>query len=301
MILHFITDSPFRMLSIPNPPEKQKELEESLLQNGCQKSIYVWKEKILDGYKRYFFCHDEGLDYTTQEMSFPTESKAICWVCKNKLPNYEKKSAAYYYLAGKYYNAAQVWKRESRKLSDEDKAPFTGQDLTRVAFVIGKELGLSHSSVEEYGAFARNLDKIYERSRELFEAILLGSVRISMRGTRKIAYLPEAEFRKVLKEQYHIIETKSEAGSKMRKRKKPSSVPKKEEHPLSVGIKAMPAFDPDMELRGLMFTIPAWIQLIERAENKTDMTLASGSVKKQLTDSLRKLDDQIRQILEALQ
>lgn len=301
MIVHFITDGPFRMLSIPNSPEQQKELEDSLLQTGCREPIYVWKEIILDGYKRYAFCHDEGIDFIAAEMSFSSESEAICWVCKRKIPDFEKKSAAYYYLVGRYYNAAKIWRREARLSSDIKKSPFESPDPGRISILVGKELGLNHCTIENYGTYARSLDRIYERSRNLFEAILGGSIQIPMRETKRVAYLPEEEFQKVLKNRYHIIEERAEAGPKMRRRRKKSPAPKKEERPLSVGIKDMPAFDPDMELRGLAFTIPTWMQSIDRAEKKTDMNLVSDGIKKQLADTLKQLEKEIRQMLEALQ
>ena len=41
----------------------------------------------------------------------------------------------------------------------------------------------------------------------------------------------------------------------------------------------MPAFDPDMELRGLILTIPTWMNAIARAQSKTDMSLISNGMK----------------------
>ena len=70
--------------------------------------------------------------------------------------------------------------------------------------------------------------------------------------------------------------------------------------PLSTGIKEMPAFDPDMEIRGLTLTIPTWMASIARAEQKTDMSIATDYAKKQLAESLLRLEAQIEKTLEAL-
>lgn len=62
----------------------------------------------------------------------------------------------------------------------------------------------------------------------------------------------------------------------------------------------MPAFDPDMEIRGVALTIPTWMAAIARAEKKTDMELASDYAKRQIADSLLQLEKQIHETLEAI-
>ena len=70
---------------------------------------------------------------------------------------------------------------------------------------------------------------------------------------------------------------------------------------LSTKIKEMPAFDPDMEIRGLTLTIPTWMAAIARAERQTDMELATNYAKKQLAEGLMRLDMQIQKTLEAIE
>lgn len=70
--------------------------------------------------------------------------------------------------------------------------------------------------------------------------------------------------------------------------------------PLAMGIKEMPAFDPDMELRGLVLTIPTWMNAIARAQSKTDLELASSQIKQQLADTLAQFRLQIDQLMEVL-
>ena len=70
---------------------------------------------------------------------------------------------------------------------------------------------------------------------------------------------------------------------------------------LTTGIKEMPAFDPDMEIRGVTLTIPTWIASIARAEQKTDMSLATDYAKKQLAEGLLRLKAQIQKTLEAIE
>ena len=73
-----------------------------------------------------------------------------------------------------------------------------------------------------------------------------------------------------------------------------------DEIPIITGIKEMPAYDPDMEIKGLAFTIPTWINVIAKTEKKMNVALASGSAKEQLAVNLTRLKEQIDHMLEVL-
>ena len=71
--------------------------------------------------------------------------------------------------------------------------------------------------------------------------------------------------------------------------------------PLETGIKEMPVFDPDMEFRGLMLTIPTWMNAIARARGKTKIEMVSDSTQEQLANTLHKLEEEITQTLEVIE
>ena len=48
-----LTDRVFLSLSVPLQPEQERELEESLLLDGCREPIITWNGVIIDGHKRY--------------------------------------------------------------------------------------------------------------------------------------------------------------------------------------------------------------------------------------------------------
>ena len=79
-----------------------------------------------------------------------------------------------------------------------------------------------------------------------------------------------------------------------RKQREPAEPIK--EIPLSVGIKEMPTYDPDMEVNGLSLTIPTWIIAINRTKKKTEQATENG--KAQLARSLIRLRDEIDELLE---
>lgn len=110
--------------------------------------------------------------------------------------------------------------------------------------------------------------------------------------------MSERKLKELCKTKWHLDETvdKSDKIRKCGKRK--NSTESTTEIPLSVKIKEMPAYDPDMELRGLTLTIPAWIMVMGRAENKTAQ--ATDKAKEQLTQSLMELRNKIDKLLEIL-
>ena len=62
----------------------------------------------------------------------------------------------------------------------------------------------------------------------------------------------------------------------------------------------MPEHDPDMELNGLAYTVPTWSSAINRAREKTDMAAASYEAKRNLSNSLHGLLEQINITLEVI-
>lgn len=70
---------------------------------------------------------------------------------------------------------------------------------------------------------------------------------------------------------------------------------------LSIGIKDMPDYDPDMELQGLTLTVPTWITVIERAKRRTDFTLATRGAKEDLRSALTKLEKEVEVTLEEIE
>ena len=82
-----------------------------------------------------------------------------------------------------------------------------------------------------------------------------------------------------------------------RRRREPET--RANEIPLTVGVKEMPAFDPDMELRGLTLTIPTWIMAIARVKKKIGQSTNNG--KAQLAQSLTKLKAEIDDLLGVIE
>ena len=294
-------DPEFKRLSVPLSPEEERRLENSLVREGCKKPIAVWHGCILDGHKRYEICSYEEMEYETVEMDFATKDEALLWACKERLATAKHNSAAFRYLLGKRY----VLERMMYKQNPEKVHITYVKKLDRVGAVCGtlaEETSMNPGTVRKYGTLALQLDRIAEKDMAMFEAILADKIPLTY---EKVVKYSEMEPVKLISTRRRLLHDDIKMRQR-RPRKKAAEGEKKEEKaeravPLEMGIKEMPAFDPDMEFRGLALTIPTWMNAIARTRAKTDIESVSEATKAQLAVILRRLEDQITQTLEVIE
>ena len=286
-------DMDFYNLTVPITEEQQEQLEKSILNSGCLEPIITWEGMIIDGHKRYLICDTEEIDFETEEVDFPSREKAMIWVCRRRMENLEPGTPIYKYLYGKWSN---LLKPDYKRLLEKGIVilPADSDGRTRISRIIAKDMGSTYAVVERYSAYANTMDKIAKCSPTIFRAIIEGRIKVTLKETRALAHNDE--------ETKRIIQNRLNSEPEIKSRRgRPKKVPEDTGISISMKIKEMPAFDPDMEIRGLALTIPTWMTAIARAEKKTDMKLASKYVKRQLTENLLQLEKQIQVTLEALE
>ena len=166
---------------------------------------------------------------------------------------------------------------------------------------LSEEVGVHRTTISKDGAIAEAMDRIADIEPSLFEAILRGDVRFKHDEILELSRMDEKKLSDIRRRKL------GKKDVKMRRRNR-NDVKKEnfgsgamaEETQIKTGIKEMPAFDPDIELKGLMLTVPTWINLIARTEKKTDMNLATKTAKEQLATNLLRLQEQINHTLEVL-
>lgn len=303
-------DPEFKRLSVPLSVEEEHKLEKSLMREGCKDPIIVWNGCILDGHKRYAVCSYEEIEYETVRMDFATREEAIIWMCKKRMENLTPDDVMYKYLGGRRYACekirAQAIRKERRKQELEaGTQPNTGTVPSgRVSIPLARELGINRTTIEKYGTFADSMEQIASKDPLMFDVICQGKAVMSY---AKISHLAKSEVSKVVSTRRKFLKDED---TKMRRRaprekikEKPKQMtePERVILPLEMGIKEMPAFDPDMEFRGLTLTIPTWMNAISRSRTKTNVEMVSESTKKQLAENLRRLEEQIMQTLEVIE
>ena len=302
------TDRIFEKLTVPYTKDEMEQLEQSILRQGCLEPIATWGGVILDGHKRYRICMIEEIDYEIKELYFTTVEDAVLWVCRQRVQYLSRKKMIFKYLVGKWYSTGIVVnrRREKRIRGRDDQALPDGKvkkQAYRTSKDIAQELGLNHTTVEGYKAVSTALDAISEKDPAMFDLIMQGKYKVyheklmemSRWGHRKL----QEERRRIQREEAVQKTSDYQSFSALYEAEKNRQYPGNGT-PISVGIKEMPAFDPDMELRGLALTIPTWMNAMERACSKTDMNLVSELMKGQLADVLTQLKLQIGQMMEVL-
>lgn len=300
------TDREFMRLCIPASDDDTERLELSLLRQGCLEPIITWNGIILDGYKRYQICCYEEIDFEITEMDFNSREEAVVWICRQRILKLQKHTFLYRYIVGKWYLNQRMIDRENRKqlylsmgideeLSEEQKLHLY------TSLNIGTELQISRCTVARNGPFAEAVDHIADIVPSLYQALLTGKVHFQKKEILEMGKMDERQLeaikRKKLDKQGRM---RQKNVGKIKLKKDIGSAESRNEKQLKVGIKEMPAFDPDMELRGLLFTVPSWISAIARAQQNTDMNIATHNTKEQLSATLRRLEEQIRSTLEVL-
>lgn len=286
-----IIDTDFLNLTVPNTEEEQIRFEESIMSEGCLKPIIVWNDVIIDGHKRYILCRDEEIDFEVLEIDFPSRERAIAWVCEKRLKNLSPGTPAYKYLFGKRVTALRPYYRELCKSELGDYQRETSGNF-RLSKIMAEDLGIEfYTTVESTSSYAYYIDKISRIDPEIFRGILSGSIKATVNEIKLFAK-GDPKTRKTLRDRMF---PKNEAYTREVR------VNKEDNRSLSTKIKEMPTFDPDMSIKGLTLTIPTWMAAIARAEEKTDMEQATDFAKRQLTESLMRLEEQIHQMLAAIQ
>lgn len=77
----------FRELLPALTEEEHRQLEESIIKNGCETPLMIWENQIIDGHNRYGICTKNNIPFRTVDRSteFETEDEVLEWIYINQL------------------------------------------------------------------------------------------------------------------------------------------------------------------------------------------------------------------------
>lgn len=290
----------FENLTVPMSGQQADELAASLIRQGCREPIAVWRGVILDGHKRYRICMMEQICYEVYEVECNSEEEAIVWVCRRRTAELSRGSQAFRYLMGRWYLAEVILSRTVKQPKVQTGGSYYERRGNRTSVRMSKEVGLHHSTLEKYGSYAMAMDALGREEPELLRAVMAGDIFLSMDNALELSRMEEKRRRNESRKLLRAAGRSARARYLMEDRKAARQAEEAEKIPLSIGIKEMPAPDPDMELQGLTLTMPAWISAMERALRRSDMSLVTDDARESLLAALKKLDEQVRITREAL-
>ena len=271
----------FERLSILLPEDGEEQLLQDLLCNGCLEPISVWNGTVLDGHKRYRICRAEGIGFETRELQFASEEEAIQWVCGERIRHLSRNSLQYRYLAGKWVLC---------ELRKNKAGPGVLEKYTDAA--AGK-IGIHPTAARRYRVFAQAMDELSEKEPQLFRAIMAGEITSGYQKIVELARADDERRREILR----ILFRKADRSREVIWEKQRPAEP---DIPLSIGIKEMPSYDPDMELKGLILTVPTWIGMMDRAMKRSKIEHVTPETKERLRQTLLRMQEQINLTMEEL-
>jgi len=62
-----------------------ENLEQLIVQDGCEESLTVWDGVIVDGHNRYRICHEHNVPFAIREKNFESKEQAKLWMARRQL------------------------------------------------------------------------------------------------------------------------------------------------------------------------------------------------------------------------
>ena len=292
-------DQEFKELIPPLSKEEFNLLEENILKFGCIDPICTWNNTIIDGHNRYSICTKHNLKFNIQAFNFELREEAKDWICANQLGRRKISDETRKYLIVKRYEMEKILlnnpggKNQYSKIYKENEEIKEERDRIHrpvTAIKLGKEYNVSTRTVLTYANYSKAIDKLNTEEPDLTQKILNGEIKVPQNQVIRISKLSpkiKNKIQKYLKKETnstdYLIKPKTVANEKKYK------------------IKEMPEYDPNAELVSLSFTIPSWIESLDRVLSLSKYKTATKDVKNKVKKELHNLEFSIGTMLLALE
>ena len=292
-------DQEFKELIPPLSKEEFNLLEENILKFGCIDPICTWNNTIIDGHNRYSICTKHNLKFNIQAFNFELREEAKDWICANQLGRRNISDETRKYLIGKRYEMEKILlnnpggKNQYSKIYKENEEIKEERDRIHrpvTAIKLGKEYNVSTRTVLTYANYSKAIDKLNTEEPDLTQKILNGEIKVPQNQVIRISKLSPKIKNKIQK--YLKKETNSTDYLI-----KPKTVTNEKKYK----IKEMPEYDPNAELVSLSFTIPSWIESLDRVLSLSKYKTATKDVKNKVKKELHNLEFSIGTMLLALE
>jgi N6-adenosine-specific RNA methylase IME4 len=198
---HVTIDPEFKALIPALKPEERKELERSILEEGCRDPLVVWDGYIIDGHNRYEICTEHGLPFraVSAHESLQTKDDVKDWIERNQLARRNLTADQFRYLLGHVYN-----RRKKAVPNPEGIGGKSGKSVVKsqigtqqTADVIAEEFGVSKNTVKRAAKFAEQADADPEIKQAVMGGENVKKVQHQKRraAIKEKAVLPDAKYR----------------------------------------------------------------------------------------------------------
>lgn len=310
------SDEEMEILFPPHPEKDFEELEKDIIKNGCNKPLTVWRNILIDGHARFEICIKHNIRFLIKYVYFDTREEAIDFICTNQLEKTFLTEEMRKYLIGKKYEMKKIlgamenYQSETYKSLKRSEFKTVSACRNHTATAIGLLYGLSYSTVYKYNIFTKMIDSLRTEHPTLVTLILSSHLKVSHSVLEEVVKLPSDEISK-LEQNKKLTDSVKYSYKEIRNSIKPvtnhkkktilsSSLSIEKKEVITPGIKNLPEYDPDADIKSLMFTIPSWISSIKRTKNVTIIDNTSLLAREKLITQLMNLQSSIDEMMNFL-
>lgn len=304
-------DPEYKGLSQPLGRNEYRQLERSLVSDGCREPILVWNDTIVDGHNRYEICNQKRVPYATREIAFDSRAAAIAWICRSQLDKRELSEEAKKYLIGKQFEAERHIKRNSAAFQPHKAVPkHMGQfkesgerkyeTRRETAVRLGKEHHISGTTIQRYWKYSQALDAIAKSAPEITRQILSGNYKMTIASIHALARMNPSQLRELSQDFGINLPAFIRYGNSRKNLTRRATSKYEGQAVRPPAIKTMPAFDPDAEVTALTLTIPSWISSVDRIKTTADLRVISLSARSDLEAALTALRSKAQELLDEI-
>ena len=168
-----------------------------------------------------------------------------------------------------------------------------GEAIEYILTKTGRAFKLAASSAREYIKYSEIIDRLQEFLPEIAESLLNSRVSLSTEAVIMLDGFNFIEIRTIMerittekKSAKEIIKEQKASREKADKRGRPKGYKKPV---IGVSVKDTPIYNPDAPLNALVYTIPSWISMIDRAFTTSNFDEVSPGAKVTLAGTLKNL------------
>lgn len=160
-------DTEFMELVPPMSVDEYRQLKSNIVRDGCREPISLWDGTIVDGHTRYRICKEEGISFSTVDISLKDREDAKKWIIMNQLGKRNLNPTQISLLRGMLYN--NMKSGASRKgIKRNVKNPTADK--------IADQTGVSARTVREDAKLVEAIEKLEPICPELKKKVLAGEI-----------------------------------------------------------------------------------------------------------------------------
>jgi hypothetical protein len=198
--MEFTIDEELRSLLPPLSQEEYEQLEQNILEFGCQESLIVWSVPggdeviLLDGHNRFTICSEHNISYVTESISLVDRAAAIDWMIANQLGRRNLSAEQVLYFRGVQYQQERqgITNTDGTNQPKEEVVGKVYPQPERTSAKLANQYGVSEKSIRNAAKYAEAVDTIaLATSPQTRRQILSGEFKLTQTATLKLAKLAE--------------------------------------------------------------------------------------------------------------